>query len=65
MPRGHSNSVFLDTDFNPHPDQWALLSCVRRMSFSEVENVVREAERRGDIIGVRRSVADEEQAEDP
>jgi len=65
MPRGHGNSVFLNADFSPHPDQWALLSCVRRMAFAEVQNVVREAERRGDIIGVRRSVTDDEQAEDP
>ena len=65
MPRGHGNSVFLDADFNPHPDQWALLSCVRRMAFTEVEIVVREAERSGDLIGVRRSVTDDEQTEDP
>ena len=65
MPRGHGNSIFLDADFNPHPDQWVLLSCVRRMAFAEVENVVREAERSGDLIGVRRSVTDDEQTEDP
>ena len=65
MPRGHGNAVFLDANFNPHSDQWALLSCVRRMVFTEVENVVREAERSGDIIGVRRSVTDDEQTEDP
>jgi hypothetical protein len=35
------------------------------MEFSEVESVVREAERSGDIIGVRRSVTDDEQTEDP
>ncbi len=65
VPRGHGNSVFLDADFDPYPDQWELLSCVRRMAFAAVQNAVREAERSGDIIGVRRSVADDEQAEDP
>jgi hypothetical protein len=65
MPRSHGNSVFLTVDFSPHPDQWALLSCIRRMSLSEVENLVRDAERGGDIIGVRRSVTDDEQADDP
>ena len=65
MPRGHGNSVFLDADFNPHSDQWALLSCVRRMSFSEVEHVVGDAERSGDIVGVRRSVTDDEETDDP
>ncbi len=65
VPRGPGNRVFLDAEFNPHSDQWLLLSGVRRMEFSEVESVVREAERSGDIIGVRRSVTDEEQTEDP
>ncbi len=65
VPRGHGNSVFLDAELNPHPDQWSVLSGVRRMGFVEVESVVREAKRSGDIIGVRRSVTDDEQAEDP
>jgi len=65
VPRGHGNSVFLDAKFNPHPDQWAFLSKVRRMGFHEVESIVREAESHGGIIGVRRSVTDDEQKEDP
>ena len=65
IPRGHGNSVFLDGDFIPHSDQWAMLSNIRRMSFEEVERVVREAARSGDPIGVRRSITDDEQTEDP
>ena len=65
VPRSHHNSVFLDEAFNPHPDQWSVLSGVRKMEFAEADSVVREAERCGDIIGVRRSATDEEQAEDP
>lgn len=65
MPRGHGNSVFLDVNFNPQPDQWVFLSGIRRMSFAEVESIVRAAERSGDIIGVRRSVTDDELADDP
>jgi len=65
LPRGHGNSVFLDAGFNPYPDQWAFLSGIRRMSFAEVESMVRIAERDGDIIGVRRSITDDELAEDP
>jgi superfamily II DNA or RNA helicase len=65
LPRGNGNSVFLDSNFNPHSDQWAFLSNVRRMTFVEVENAVREFARSGDIIGVQRSVADDEQVEDP
>ena len=65
MPRAHANSIFLDADFNPHPDQWAFLAGVRRMSFAEVETLVRDAARAGDLIGVRRSVTDDELEEDP
>ena len=64
VPRGHGNSVFLDAEFNPHTDQWSVLSGVRRMSLCEVESIVGEAERKGDLIGVRRSVTDDDQAED-
>lgn len=65
LPRHHGNSVFLDADFVPHADQWALLSNLQRMSVAEVERVVRDAERSGDVIGVRRSVTDDEPTEDP
>ncbi len=65
LPRGNGNSVFLDPNFNPHSDQWAFLSSVRRMTLVEVENTVREFARSGDIVGVRRSVTDDEQTEDP
>jgi hypothetical protein len=34
------------------------------MSLCEVESIVGEAERKGDLIGVRRSVTDDDQAED-
>ncbi len=65
MPRAHGNSAFLDANFNLHPDQWAFLASVRRMSFTEVETLVRDAARAGDFIGVRRSVTDDEPDEDP
>jgi superfamily II DNA or RNA helicase len=64
-PRVNGNSVFLDADLNPHPDQWAMLSGVRRMEPGEVESIVGAAERDGDILGVRRSVTDDDQIEDP
>ena len=65
LPRSHGNSVFLANDCNPHPDQWALLSSIRRMSFAEIETLVRDAERSDEIIGVRRSVTDDDSSEDP
>ncbi len=65
VPRGHGNSVFLDVEFKPYTDQWSLLSGVRRMGLGEVESLVVEAERKGNLIGVRHSVTDEDGTEDP
>jgi hypothetical protein len=51
--RDQGNSVFLDDDFVPWPDQWAFLASARRVGRSEVEALVHDAERRGRILGVR------------
>ena len=62
-PREKGNTLFLDEHFVPHTDQWAFLSSVSRMSFSEVEAVVSQASMRGGIIGVRMVTTDEEDGE--
>jgi hypothetical protein len=62
-PRERGNSVFLNKDFTPHPDQWAFLSQVRRMNKNEVEVIAYEAERQGRIIGVREVITEEEDDE--
>ena len=51
--RDQGNSVFLDDDFVPWPDQWAFLASARRVSRAQVEALVQDAERRGRILGVR------------
>ena len=53
------NTVFLDEKFNPHADQWAFLAAVRRMSRAQVEALVRDAESKGRIVGVRIAAPDE------
>ncbi|MCL5095942.1 MAG: DEAD/DEAH box helicase, partial [Candidatus Omnitrophica bacterium] len=53
LPRSRGNSVFLDEQFNPHPDQWAFLASIQRIRPAQAEAIVREAESRGRIIGVR------------
>ena len=63
QPRELGNSVFLDEQCVPYPDQWAFLSGVRRIARSRVEEVVRDAERRGRIVGVRMALPDEEETE--
>ncbi len=62
-PRGSGNTVFLDADFLPFLDQWAFLSTIRRSSRLEIEGVVRKAEARGRVVGVRMAAAGDE--EDP
>jgi hypothetical protein len=44
-PRDQGNSVFVDDDLVPWPDQWAFLAGVRRLGRTEVEAIVQEAER--------------------
>ena len=58
-PRENGNSLFLDANGSPYPDQWAFLSSLRRMARQEVEAVVSAAEAQGDVLGVRIPVTDE------
>ena len=64
IPRAEGNSVFVDSEYRPYPDQWAFLASVERMSTDAVEAVLREAQKRGDLIGVRMSITDDA-LEDP
>lgn len=57
------NTVFLDRDFIPFPDQWACLSEIGKINRSTVDDIVREAEKRGRIVGVRMAVADDDDAD--
>ena len=41
------------SDLTPYPDQWEFLSSIRKISRGEVEEVVRRAEAKGKVIGVR------------
>jgi superfamily II DNA or RNA helicase len=64
-PRKARNSVFIDSDFNAYPDQWQFLSTIRRMPADAAEEIVAAAQRKGDLIGVRISIADDEDTQDP
>jgi superfamily II DNA or RNA helicase len=64
-PRKLGNSVFIDADFCPHPDQWQFLSTIRRMTVESAEEIVAEAQRKGDLIEVRMSIADDEDGQAP
>ena len=60
--REKGNSVFLDEKLEPHEDQWAFLSGIERITKSQVESIVRDAEGRGRVIGVRMVSAEDEDA---
>jgi superfamily II DNA or RNA helicase/very-short-patch-repair endonuclease len=63
QPRERGNSLFLDDDFNPHVDQWAFLSSVEKIGRVQAEDLVRNAERSGSVIGVRFPLAEEDEPE--
>ena len=58
-PRKSGNSVFVDTDLNPFADQWAYLSQLGRVPASRAESLVREAEKKGRVLGVKAVEKDE------
>ena len=64
-PRQNGNSVFVDDDFQPYPDQWQLLLSVRRIGADQVEWIVNDAIRRGQVMGVRLLASGDDAAEQP
>jgi superfamily II DNA or RNA helicase/very-short-patch-repair endonuclease len=58
--RDLKHNVFLDEEGTPYHDQWAFLSSVGKTSRTLLEQIVRDAERRGRIVGVRIAAADED-----
>lgn len=63
--RDRGNSVFIDDNLEPHPDQWAFLAAVRRIGRAAIDHLVREAESRGRVIGVRMALPEPEDAAQP
>jgi superfamily II DNA or RNA helicase len=64
-PRQHGNSVFLDDQLRPLPDdqQWTYLASVSRIEPGTVDLIAREATRQGSVVGVRLAeAADEDDA---
>ena len=61
QPRTLGRSVFVDQHHNPYPDQWAFLSQVRKIPQTMAEDIVRDAKRRGRIVGVRIALPDDDE----
>jgi hypothetical protein len=58
--RERGNTSFIDEQFEPYTDQWALLARLRRISRAQVETLVRDAEAKGRVIGVPMALTDED-----
>jgi superfamily II DNA or RNA helicase/very-short-patch-repair endonuclease len=60
LARDRENTVFLNDQFEPHEDQWSYLASLKRINRTQVEAVVRGAESKGRILGVRLAIPDED-----
>lgn len=58
--RNANNSVFVDNNLIAFEDQWAFLSSLRKISRSEVEEIVGKAQAKGRIIGIQLDIDEEE-----
>jgi len=63
IARKAGNTLFVDQDFTPYPDQWAFLSSLQPMSCSKLTAIIEEAHRHGDIMGVRMVLMDDNEDE--
>lgn len=61
-PRSQGNSVFIDDDFHPHPDQWTFLASIEKIAAPRVEELVESARKKNLITGVR-FVSQEDESE--
>ncbi|CRN00158.1 MULTISPECIES: TOTE conflict system archaeo-eukaryotic primase domain-containing protein [Pseudomonas] len=50
--RAQNNSVFVDDSLEPHPDQWAFLASIQRMSPEDIQPVIIQAMGNRDPLGV-------------
>jgi superfamily II DNA or RNA helicase/very-short-patch-repair endonuclease len=59
-PRNEGNSLFIDAQLQPHPDQWAFLNSVEKITKKQLHALVEAAESKGRIIGISMAPSDEE-----
>jgi superfamily II DNA or RNA helicase len=64
-PRGAGNSVFIDLDLQPYPDQWACLDSIQRVSKQQLGDVVEDAELMGRVLGIRMAPSEDDEEPEP
>ena len=58
--RKSGNTEFLDAQFQPHTDQWAYLTSIRKMNLCEVQTLANEATKTNRVTGVAPVSSEEE-----
>ena len=61
LPGEKGNTLFLDYDFKPYSDQWSYLASIKKVPTLVLENVVREALRTGQVLGVRLCLTEDDE----
>jgi hypothetical protein len=64
-PRENGNSVFVDDQLRPYDDQWAFLSSIKRLAPEETQAILRKIYPAGDVINIKHSASDYDEASDP
>jgi superfamily II DNA or RNA helicase len=63
--REGGNTLFLDDQLNPHPDQWSFLNSLRTIPADRAERIAREANNSGQVLGVQMAPIDSETSLSP
>jgi hypothetical protein len=64
-PREQGNSLFVDDHLRPYDDQWAFLSSIKRLTPDEAQALLRKVYPAGDVINIKHSASDYDEASDP
>ncbi len=59
------NSVFVDENFCPFPDQWAFLASAKRIPLYEVKSLAEKAAKQGQVIGLSMPAGEDEDEKAP
>lgn len=51
----NGNSLFIDRNGKPYPDQWQFISSVKKMSYQQVEEIAEQAVKTGQVVAARSS----------
>ncbi|WP_347988690.1 hypothetical protein [Methylomonas sp. AM2-LC] len=58
--RENGNSVFINENFTPYPDQWAYLASIFKITPTQLAVVIKKAEQQNKILGVRLPIEEDD-----